>query len=326
MRGARMRRGGMGVDYVTCLRVLLATADAGSLSRAATVLDLNVSSASRAIAELEHDLGAALFNRSTRGLHLTEIGERFLGRARRILADLDDARAEATSLNAAPRGCLRVLASPSVGRAVIAPMLPAFLRAYPDIDVEIRSGPAFGDLSHILIESGADVAVLSGRPPDSGLLFRPVLTGTWWAVAAPDLVAHMGLRDDRDPMGGLSGVACLSRTGTPPAWRCDRAGQAHVLSFPTRVAADSLDMLRTLAGAGAGLALLPDWMFMDRPPAAFGLVRILPGWRVTPDPDESCDLSVLYPRKKVVPPKTRAFVTALGAAGRAFDARTTPTA
>ncbi|GBQ86577.1 putative LysR family transcriptional regulator [Gluconacetobacter johannae DSM 13595] len=316
----------MGVDYVTCLRVLLATADAGSLSRAAAVLDLNVSSASRAIAELEHDLGAALFNRSTRGLHLTEIGERFLGRARRILADLDDARAEAASLNAAPRGCLRVLASPSVGRAVIAPMLPAFLRAYPDIDVEIRSGPAFGDLSHILIESGADVAVLSGRPPDSGLLFRPVLTGTWWAVAAPGLVAHMGLTDDQEPAGGpLSGVACLSRPGAAPAWRCDRAGQAQFLSFPTRVAADSLDMLRTLAGAGAGLALLPDWMFMDRPPAAFGLARILPGWRVTPDPDESCDLSVVYPRKKVVPPKTRAFVTALGAAGRAFDARTTPT-
>jgi DNA-binding transcriptional LysR family regulator len=307
---------------MTCLRVLVATADSGSLSRAAGVLHMTVSSVSRAIAVLEQDLGATVFNRSTRGLHLTEIGGRFLGRARDILAELDDARAEAVSLNAAPRGCLRVLAAPSVGRAVVAPMLPGFLRTYPDIDVELRSGPgngpgsgpAGGDLSHILIESGADIAVVTGRPPDSGLLFRPVLTGSWWLLAAPGLVpADAGPAD-------LSGLPCLAVSGPGTAWRCHRGGQTLALTPAGRIVADSPDMLCSLAAAGAGLALLPDWMFMHGAPRAVGLDRVLAGWRITPATDDSCDLSALYPRKKVVPPKTRAFVTALGAAARAFDA------
>ncbi|CAP55317.1 putative LysR-family transcriptional regulator [Gluconacetobacter diazotrophicus PA1 5] len=316
MRGpARGAETGGDVDYVTCLRVLVATADGGSLSRAAGVLHMTVSSVSRAITVLEQDLGAAVFNRSTRGLHLTEIGGRFLARARDILAELDDARAEAASLNAAPRGRLRVLASPSVGRAVIAPLLPGFLKAYPDIDLDLRSGPAGGDLSHILIESGADIAVVTGRPPDSGLLFRPVLTGSWWLMAPPGRVPADAGPDD------LSGLPCLAPSGQEAEWRCHRGGRTVVLPTTGRITADSPDMLRALAAAGAGLALLPDWMFLHAAPGEAGLERVLADWRITPAADESCDLSALYPRKKVVPPKTRAFVTALGAAGRAFDAR-----
>lgn len=116
------------------------------------------SSVSRAIATLEAKLGAALFNRSTCKLHLTEVGTVFLERTRRVLAELKEARAVATELNARPQGLLRLNVPASFGRLHVMLFLPDFAADYPDIRIDLTLNDDWVDI----IESGTDLAIRIG--------------------------------------------------------------------------------------------------------------------------------------------------------------------
>ena len=125
------------MDRLTQLRYFVRTAELGGFSRAALEAGVKPSSVSRAITELETELGAALFNRSTRRLHLTEIGGAFLLRARRILDELEEAYTAASAFNARPQGVLRLNVPGAFGRLHLLPFLPQFAASYPDIGLDV---------------------------------------------------------------------------------------------------------------------------------------------------------------------------------------------
>src|ERR1700757_1241653 len=144
------------MDYLEAMTAFVRAVELGSFSKAAADAGLKVSTISRYVTGLEADLGAALLNRSTRRLNLTEAGRLFYERASQILAEVDDARSATRSLNARPQGLLRINIPSAFGRRHVMPHMKAFLAAHPDIKLDATLTDATADL----FETGMGV---SGR-------------------------------------------------------------------------------------------------------------------------------------------------------------------
>ena len=120
------------------MRIFVEVARRGSFAAVARDRDVDPSSVSRAVAQLEDDLGVRLFQRSTRRVALTEVGEIYLARATTLVEELADARDEARGISAGPAGTLRLTAAVSFGNTVLTPLLPEFRDRYPAVKLELR--------------------------------------------------------------------------------------------------------------------------------------------------------------------------------------------
>ena len=127
------------MDRLDAMRLFIRVADTGSFSKAAADLDVGQPTVSRRIQDLEAQLGADLFLRTTRALSLTQAGEKFYTRARAILEDFEQAEAEVRGLDNEPYGQLRITVPHSLARVVIAPALASFLRRYPELSIDVIS-------------------------------------------------------------------------------------------------------------------------------------------------------------------------------------------
>jgi len=156
------------MDRLDAMRLFLRVADSGSFSRAANDLGMGQPTVSRRIQDLEHRLGAELFQRTTRALTLTEAGARFHERAQAILAAFDDAEAEARGLDHEPVGLLRLSAPHSLTRRLIAPRIASFLKLYPHVRIDLLSEDTMTDL----VGEGVDLAFRLGTLADSSLMAK----------------------------------------------------------------------------------------------------------------------------------------------------------
>ncbi|MGU7776105.1 LysR family transcriptional regulator [Burkholderia sp. MR1-5-21] len=302
------------MDYFAAIRAFLHAADLGSFSQAAERIDVKTSTVSRYITELERDLGIALFNRSTRGLVLTEGGRVFRERALAAVQTLDDAREAAASLNASPKGLLRVTVPASFGRRHVVRHLPAFLARYPEIDVDVV---VTDDVLNV-IDAGIDVAIRIGVLHDSQLMARQLAVHCRVVVASPayveqhgspatpdDLAQHATLRfslasDDKWYFVRRNTHGTHDLHGTPGA-PIESAVRLH-----GRVRIDDTDALLDLAIAGQGIALLPTWAVADAIRDG-RLLHLLPDWAVQPSRTAPAIWAVYAP-KKTVSSKVRAFI------------------
>lgn len=300
------------MDYFAAVRAFVCAAELQSFSKTAHEMAVKTSTVSRYVSELEKDLGIALFNRSTRGLVLTEGGRVFREHALVALQALDDARHVTSSLNRTPQGLLRVTIPPAFGRRHIVPHLLAFMRRYPDIDLDIVSA----DETLNMIEAGIDVAIRTGVLPDSSLMAKRVASHRRIACGSPDyfkrngtpavpedLSAHDSLRLSLLPDDKWS----FTRIGDARKRTHKRTAPQHVLvELKGRLRSDDSEALLELALAGCGVALLPTWLI--GPALREGrLVHVLPEWEARTGRAEPAIWAV-YPPKKIVSSKVRAFV------------------
>lgn len=236
-----------GADRARSLEVFAAVAAQGSFSAAGRLLDLTPSAVSRTVDRIEARLGVRLLLRTTRALTLTAEGQAYLGAARRILADLDDAE-QAIADQGAPRGRLRVSAALSHGRLCIVPLLGDFAQAYPHILVDISLSDAIADVA----AGQADVAVRFGPLADSGLTARKLGETRRMIVASPAYLARHGT--PRVPQD-LHEHNCLNFNfrRVEPVWpfRCE--GRDDALTVSGNVEANNGETLGQLAAAGAGI-------------------------------------------------------------------------
>ncbi len=294
------------MDYFAGMRAFVRAVELGSFSRAAAEEGVKVSTVSRYVTALEADLGAALFNRSTRRLHLTAVGATFHDRAVRILAGVADARLEAASLNMRPQVLLRINIPGGFGRRHVVPHLPDFLAAYPDIQVDAT----LADETVDLIASGADLAVRIGALADSSLVAKRLAPQRRLLVAAPSYVA------DRRPLAVPSDLEdhdCLQFALQPKqAWYFvpHDAPTPEPLEIAVRGRLRAIDSEALLDAvlAGLGIALLPSWLTGDAIKAG-QLIPLLPDWEASIAPGAPRAVWAVYPPKKVVSPKVRAFLS-----------------
>ena len=170
------------------LRAFARIADLGSVSGAARALGMPKSSASRSLARLEAAAGAALVERSTRRLRLTDAGHLLQRHARRILDDVGEAENALAGLISVPRGTLRVSAGFTFAVGPLAPMLPRFLARYPEVRVALTIDNRDVDL----LAEEFDLAIRIGPLRDSELIARRLTTVALWTCASPAYLAARG--------------------------------------------------------------------------------------------------------------------------------------
>lgn len=293
------------MDYFAAMRAFVGAAELGSFSKAAAREGMKVSTVSRHISALEADLGAALFNRSTRRIHITEVGRAFYERATRILADLEDARFSASALNATPQGDLRINIPAAFGRRHIMPHMPEFRAQYPNI----RVGAELTEQPLDLIDSGIDVAIQTGPLVDSRLVVKRLAGQRRLVVASPAYIERVG-----GPPSHPSHLAqhdCLLHSRLGDVWyfrdREKSGGLPLEVSVTGALRANDPEVLLHAALDGLGVALLPNWL-VDEDVAAGRLLNLLGGWQATPTASAEDAIWALYAPKKVVSPKVRAFL------------------
>ena len=176
------------MDRLEAMSIVLAVAEAGSLSAAARRLNTPPATASRKITELEEHLRAKLFDRTARKLTLTDSGLSYVASLKRILPDLSEADRAASGEFASPIGELIVTAPVALGRLYLIPILAEFLRAYPEIDVRLQLWAR--PLS--LPEDHVDVALRIGELPDSQLIKLRVGTVGRVVCASPAYLEARG--------------------------------------------------------------------------------------------------------------------------------------
>ena len=291
------------MDRLAALKAFAKVAETQSFSEAARRLRQSKSAVSRHVAALEADLGARLFHRTTRSLTLTEAGRGYFARATRILADLEEADASVSQLQAAPRGRLRVNAPMSFGFLHLAPALGDFLTLYPEVELDVALTDRFIDL----IDEGVDVAVRIGTLTDSSLVARRLASVRRVLCASPDYLKARGVPQTPDD---LKGHDCLSNTNIniTREWRFIHPDgkPSDTKPWPVevkgRMSANSGDMLRVAALRGHGFVHLPTFIVGDDLKAGT-LVSVL-----EPYISQDLTLNAVYPTARHLSPKVRAFV------------------
>lgn len=290
------------MDQLRAIKVFVRVIDEGSFAAAARALDLAPAVVTRLVAELEEHLGARLLNRTTRRLALTEIGEAYLERARRILADVDEAAALAASATQEVRGLLRVLCPPAIAVHQLAKHLPKFHRDYPRVTLEITSpGPVD------TVDDSYDLTILISRAPlDGDFIARRLARSEFIMCASPEYLNQRGR--PQHPSDLKQHDALLPPTPTLmrglTLQRGDGSEEITLPIVPSRAALSTTHMDTNYAAAlhGLGVAGLPSFMVEDAL-LEHALERVMPQWCLF-----GTTIWAGMPTRKYVPARTRAFL------------------
>ncbi|WLE00604.1 LysR substrate-binding domain-containing protein (plasmid) [Agrobacterium leguminum] len=280
------------------LAYFAAVVDAGSFTRAADRLGITKAVVSQQVARLEDDLKTTLLLRSTRRVEPTEAGRQLHARCVMILREAEDAFDELAQGNVEPRGILRIAAPNDYGTATIAPLAATFSRRYPQCSVELL----LADSQIDLVANQVDLSIRVGWLTDSSLQARRVGSFQQFLVAAPD----MGITiTDPDGLVGLPFIANHALRD-PLVWRFSRNDIEHrTVRMRQAMAINTTPAVLAATLAGAGLAVLPDFLVADHLRAGT-LQRIAPDWSLP-----SGGIHVVYPAARYRPSKVSAFVNML---------------
>jgi DNA-binding transcriptional LysR family regulator len=228
----------------------------GSFSAAARRMSVNPSSVSRQIDALESEIGATLVTRSTRAIALTSAGQRLLDRARALLDDIADVRAEVAGIGGEVTGLLRVAALPTFGKRYVAPALQGLLLSHPGLRVELDLTERMADP----VADRLDLVIRVGRLADSSLISTKLAADRRRLVASPRYLHRFGAPASIED---LRRRRLINKMHGPDVLRWSeligRTGRADAPSNDS-FRCDDFEALRMAAIEGVGIALLPSWV------------------------------------------------------------------
>jgi DNA-binding transcriptional LysR family regulator len=284
------------MDRFDAMSVLLAVAEAGSLSAGARRLGMPLATVSRKVSELETQLHARLFNRGSRRLELTDAGRSYVEACRRILEDVDEAERAVSGEYKAPRGELVITAPIVFGRLHVLPVIGAFLSVYPEIDIRLT----LTDRVVNLLEEHVDVALRIGEMPDSNLVASRVGSIQRVVCGSPQYFDKHGTpASPRD----LEAHDCITFEGlmSPRSWTF-RIGHVDVpIAIHSRLVVNTAEAAVDMAVAGIGLTRVLSYQIADALEA--GKLRVVLE-EFQPDP---IPISVVHFGNRLSPLKLRAF-------------------
>ena len=252
------------------LRIFYAVANAGSFTRAGEALHLSQSAISRQISGLEDSLRTTLFHRHARGLILTEQGEILFRAAHEVYGAVSQAQEELKAAKGKPAGVLKVTATVAFGETIVAPLMPKFLKLYPDIHLDLILSDTPLDLSM----READVAIRLTEPRQPDLIRRFLFSAQVHLYAAPAYLKRMGQPTSLKDLDSHQIVVYGTQTRPPVPnlnWLMG-AGRERQGTRTPALTINNLLALRRAVATGAGIACLPDYLAIPE----FALQRILP--------------------------------------------------
>lgn len=288
------------MSYLDNIRTFVRVYELGSMSAAGRDLRISPAVTSARISQLEDHLGVRLFQRTTRNLSATEQGKAFYGGAVSVLDAVEDAEATVAGLTDNPRGPLYVAAPLGMGRRLVAPEVPAFLKEYPQIDLRLRLSDRVVDLT----TEGLDLAFFLGQPADSNLRIRKIADCQRVICASPAYISEHGKpASGADLMSGDHECLNLRFPGAPEfQWRLTTPDGPQRFAISGRYECDDGDVLTDWALSGQGIAMKPVFEVAD---------HLLSGALVpvaTATPPEPVQLACLYTHRRHQDPKTRLFM------------------
>ena len=293
-----MREGFAGIE------VFAAVAEAGSFTAAATRLSLTSSAVGKAIARLEERLEVRLFHRTTRSLVLTDEGAAFHETCKRLLAELDEARAVLARRRTTPSGKLRIDLPVYFGRLQVMPLLRELLARHPALEVHA----SFTDRIIDLAEEGVDIAVRIGASGTTPPLLAGTELGTERLIfcAAPAYLRKRGApRSPRD-LARHDCVAYVGADGRVAPWLLQRAGKPpEKLAPQARMVAGSIEAVVDAVVAGTGVAQLATWLIQSELKRG-AVVQVLPQWVA-----DGLSLHLVWQRNRQLLPKVHAAIEVL---------------
>jgi DNA-binding transcriptional LysR family regulator len=281
------------------LEAFVAVASARNFRRAAAQSHVSVSSLSQRLRDLEERLGGRLLNRTTRSVALTEAGELLLARVAPAMSDVAQALETVRGLRGVPSGRLRINAPPPAIDLVLAPMIGPFLRAYPQVDLEIVAESSFVDI----VDAGYDAGVRYGEHLAQDMIAVSLGPPQRYAlVASPDYIARRGRPKHPKDFLGHDCIRTRFGSGVIFDWEFEKAGRVVKVSPPAKLIATYLGLAMRAALDGVGF-----WATFEgnvREAIKSGeLVSVLDDW-CPPFPGPF----LYYPSRRQPPPALAAFV------------------
>jgi len=271
-----------------------------SFTEVAKLRGIAASSVSRSISGLESEVGARLFQRTTRQIAPTEAGIIYFKRIKAVLEELEQAKQFASEINNRPKGTLRISLPKVFGELHIVPLFAEFNQLFPELHLEVLLNDRFVDL----IEERIDVAIRVGTMEDSTYIARQLLPMSFYITASPDYLAQFGTPKTPEEIK-LHDCLLFPRSGHIFNWSFRSCGKTeeipvrgkHLLTLSSAIKMCTLD--------GMGLSLLPDWLVQAEITKG-QLKRVLSDFEVTAT-DFNGAVWMVYPSREYLPVKVRVF-------------------
>jgi len=286
------------MDRFTCIAVLVAAVDEGSLAAAARRFGLSPAMAGKYVSALEAELNARLLQRTTRRLSLTDVDQAYYARCKRILEEFDEANREASDSQSIARGVLRIAASVTFGAMHLGSAVARYMEEHPHVKVEVLLNDRYVDL----LDVGADLAIRIGRLRDSDLVARRISPCRMTVCASPGYLKRYGSPQTPDDLRQAQRLVFSEAVSGDDWTLIDTKNRTHVISGPCRMSANNMQMLLAAALAGTGIAYGPTFVFGEYL-ARGELVTLLPAYRAP-----ELTIQAVYPSARHVPLKVRQFI------------------
>lgn len=268
---------------------------AGGFTAAANNLGLPKSNVSRRISRLEEKLGVRLLERTTRRLHLTDVGEVYFQHCQRILEEADSAGLSVNQIHETPSGLLRIGSAATIGQQLLSPVMTEFLQQNPEIQLQLT----LTNRSIDLFEDGFDIAIQALHHEDSRLVSKSLGTSAMQLYASSDYLKRRGTPNHPRELNGHE-VLVLSEHGSSGKLQLHSGKEKSSVSIKPRALINDFNTIYQLINDGLGIGLIPRGQYRNEEKS---LVRILPDWSAP-----EIEFHILYPSIRGTTPKLKAFV------------------
>ncbi len=285
-------------DTAPDLAFFVLLAKLGSMTATARELGVTPPAITKRLSLMEQKLGVRLVNRTTRRISLTNEGESYLAQSTQILHQIREMEEAISSGRAAPKGLLRVNATPGFGRTRIAPIVSRFAHAYPEVEVELH----LTDRPISLVEEAYDLAIRFGELPDTRLTARKLMSNKRFLCASPAYLKKAG--EPRSPTELHQHRCILHRQNDDVygTWRLQKGKAVELVKVRGAVSSNDGDIVMNWALDGHGIVQRSEWDVAKYLESG-RLKEVMKDYRL---PD--ADLYLYYLSRSNLPAKVRAFI------------------